>query len=134
MHTEGPAPYNDPEYEGIFRSNSLFVGANSRKAVGEGRADYTPIFLSEIPLLFHSGRMKPSIALIQITPPDAHGFCSLGASVDCTRAALQHSSYIIGGLRVTKSSNVFIPARKGDFRRGSYEIQSIGCQASTSVI
>ncbi|CAG0918541.1 unnamed protein product [Notodromas monacha] len=107
MHTEGPALYNNPEYEGIFRSNSLFVGSNSRKAVGEGRADYMPIFLSEIPLLFHTGRMKPSIALISITPPDAHGFCSLGASVDCTRAALQHSSFIIDdSLRVYSHSRI----------------------------
>ena len=81
---------------GIFRSNSLFIGANCRKAVNEGRADFTPIFLSEIPLLFQRKIIHIDVALIQVSPPDKHGFCTLGPSVDCTRAAIQNAKYIIG--------------------------------------
>ena len=81
---------------GIFRSNSLFIGANCRKAVNEGRADFTPIFLSEIPLLFQRKIIDIDVALIQVSSPDKHGFCTLGPSVDCTRAAIQNAKYIIG--------------------------------------
>lgn len=81
---------------GIFRSNSLFIGANCRKAVNDGRADFTPIFLSEIPLLFQRKIIDLDVALIQVSPPDKHGFCTLGPSVDCTRAAIQNAKYIIG--------------------------------------
>lgn len=96
IHTEGAGEYNDPQYEGIFRSNSLFTGANCRKAINEGRADFTPIFLGEIPILFYKGIIKPDVALIQVTPADKHGFHSMGTSVDVTRAAIQHAKYIIG--------------------------------------
>lgn len=96
IHTEGAGEYNDPEYEGIFRSNSLFTGANCRKAIAEGRADFTPIFLGEIPKLFYKGILNPDVTLVQISPADSHGFHSLGTSVDVARAALQHSKYIIG--------------------------------------
>ncbi|PAA91586.1 hypothetical protein BOX15_Mlig005438g1 [Macrostomum lignano] len=95
IHTEGPAKYNEPEYEGIFRSNSLFTSSNCRKAIQDGRADFTPIFLSEIPLLFRRNHIKLDMALIMVTPPDRHGFCSLGPSVDCTRAAIQNARVII---------------------------------------
>ncbi|XP_052081748.1 4-hydroxybutyrate coenzyme A transferase-like [Mytilus californianus] len=96
IHTEGPGTYNKPEYEGIFRSNSLFLAANARKAVMDGRADVIPVFLCEIPLLFRMNKIPLDVALISITPPDKHGFCSLGPSVDCTRAAIQNAKYIIG--------------------------------------
>lgn len=95
MHTEGNAGYHQPEYEGMFRSSSFFMGGNVRKAVAEGRGDCIPIFLSEIPLLFYKGIYKPDIALIQVSPPDQHGYCSLGTSVDCVRAAMTHSKLII---------------------------------------
>lgn len=95
MHTEGPASYCDPSCEGIFRSTSFFMGGNVRKAVAEGRADAIPIFLHEIPLLFHKKIVKPDIALIQVSPPDSHGYCSLGTSVDCVRAGLTYSKVII---------------------------------------
>jgi acyl-CoA hydrolase len=108
IHIEGPAPHTAPEFEGIFRDNSLFIGANCRKAVNEGRADSTPIFLGEIPLLFHRGILPVDVALIQVTEPDEHGFCSLGPSVDCTRAALMHSKYIIG------QTNINHPRTFGD--------------------
>ncbi|XP_023011497.2 succinyl-CoA:acetate/propanoyl-CoA:succinate CoA transferase [Leptinotarsa decemlineata] len=95
MHTEGDAPYTDASCEGIFRSFSFFMGGNVRKAVAEGRGDALPIFLSEIPLLFHKEIIKPDIAVIQVSPPDQHGYCSLGTSVDCVRAGMSHSKIIV---------------------------------------
>lgn len=95
MHTEGPAAYTDPSCEGIFRSCSFFMGGNVRKAVAEGRGDAIPIFLSEIPLLFYKKIIQPDIAVIQVSPPDQHGYCSLGTSVDCVRAGMTHSKMIV---------------------------------------
>lgn len=95
MHTEGEALYTQKEYEGIFRNCSFFMGGNVRKAIAEGRGDAIPIFLHEIPKLFSRGIVKPDVALIHVTPPDAHGYCSLGTSVDCVREALTHSKIII---------------------------------------
>lgn len=96
IHIEGNAPHVDPDCEGIFRDNSLFIGANCRKAVNEGRADFTPIFLSEIPLVFDRKIIELDVALIQVSPPDKHGFCTLGPSVDCTRSAIKNAKYIVG--------------------------------------
>ncbi|GAB1607144.1 uncharacterized protein LOC115226527 [Argonauta hians] len=96
IHTEGPGTYAQPEYEGIFRSNSLFLGANCRKAVADGRGDVTPIFLGEIPHLFRRKILSLDVAMVSVCPPDNHGFCSLGPSVDCARSALQNAKYIIG--------------------------------------
>lgn len=96
IHTEGAAEYTRPEYQGIFRSNSFFVGGNCREPINSGRADFVPIFLSEIPLLFHRGLVPCDVALLQVTPPDNHGYCSFGTSVDTARAAVQHAKYIIG--------------------------------------
>lgn len=96
MHTEGLAEYTDPALEKTFRSVSFFMGGNVRKAVSEGRADAVPIFLHEIPKLFHQKIYRPDVALISVSPPDQHGYCSLGTSVDCVRAALQHSKVIVG--------------------------------------
>jgi len=81
---------------GIFRSNSLFIGSNVRGSVNEGRADFTPIFLSEVPLLFRRKILNLDVALIQVSPPDNHGFCTLGPSVDTTRAAIQNAKFIVG--------------------------------------
>lgn len=89
LHTEGEAPYAKPEYSDTFHTNALFVGANVRKAVNEGSADYLPIFLSEVPGLFRQNILPIDMALVQVSPPDKHGYCSLGVSVDATRAALQ---------------------------------------------
>ncbi|XP_061197068.1 4-hydroxybutyrate coenzyme A transferase-like [Saccostrea echinata] len=90
------APYTDPKYEGIFRPNSFFISASLRNAVAEGRADTIPIFLSEIPLLFRRRLLSLDVALISLSPPDKHGFCSLGPGIDCTRAAVQNAQFIIG--------------------------------------
>jgi acyl-CoA hydrolase len=95
LHTEGPAPYAAPEMAKSFRVNALFVGANVRRAVEEGRADYLPVFLSEVPSLFRSGILPLDVALIHVSPPDHHGFCSLGVSVDVSRAAVQTARTVI---------------------------------------
>ncbi len=90
LHTEGPAPYASPELHESFRVNALFVGANVRAAVNSGESSYIPVFLSETSALFRRGILPLDVALIQVSPPDRHGFCSLGVSVDCTRAAVQN--------------------------------------------
>jgi acyl-CoA hydrolase len=87
LHANGDAPYVRPEYAGHFRHRALFVGPNVRAAVDEGRATYVPIFLSDVPGLFLSGQMKLDVALLHVSPPDNHGYCSLGTSVDCSLAA-----------------------------------------------
>ncbi len=95
LHTEGDAPYAAPELQKSFRVNALFVGANVRRAVEEGRADYLPVFLSEVPSLFRSGILPLDVAMIHVSPPDRHGFCSLGVSVDVSRAAVQSARTVI---------------------------------------
>ncbi len=95
LHTEGPAPYVEPGMAGHFRHNAMFIGANVRRAVQEGRADFMPIFLSEIPALFRSGSLPLDVALVQVSPPDRHGFCSLGTSIDVSLAAVQEARYVI---------------------------------------
>ncbi|CAB3223006.1 unnamed protein product [Arctia plantaginis] len=95
MHTEKDAPYVAPECKDIFRSCSLFMAANVRQAVAEGRSDAIPIFLQDIPKLFHRQIIEPDVALITVSPPDNHGYCSLGTSVDCVRSALHNSKIII---------------------------------------
>lgn len=92
LWTLGIAPYTEPKFKYQFRHDAFFIGDNVRDAVSQGRADYTPIFLSEIPKLFRSGRMHLDVALIQVTPPNVHGFCSLGVSVDIVKPAAECSS------------------------------------------
>ncbi|MFN3652771.1 MAG: GNAT family N-acetyltransferase [Armatimonadota bacterium] len=93
--TLGIAPYSEARYGDAFRHNALFIGPNVRSAVAEGRADYTPVFLSEIPRLLRSGRMPIDVALIQVSPPDAHGFCSYGVSVDVVKAGAESAELVI---------------------------------------
>lgn len=95
LHTNGPAPHVDESCEGHIRHNALFVGPNVRKAVHEGRADFTPVFLSEVPDMLEHGPLKVDVALIQVSPPDQHGFCRLGLSVACARAAVDHAAIVI---------------------------------------
>ncbi len=92
LHTNGDASYTNPEYTGHFHHRALFVGPNVREAVACGRGTYVPIFLSDIPKLFRSGHMPLDVVLLHVSPPDEHGFCSLGTSVDCTLAAAQAAS------------------------------------------
>lgn len=96
IHTEGPAPYVAPEMAGHIRHNALFVGANVREAVNDGRADYTPVFLSTIPRLFATRAIDLDVALLQVSPPDRHGYCRLGLSVATARAAADHATKVIG--------------------------------------
>lgn len=91
----GPADYVNPEMEGHLRINSMFVSANIRKAVQEGRADFTPVMLSEFPLLFKRGVLPVDVALIHVSPPDEHGFCSLGVEVGLTKSAAESAKIII---------------------------------------
>lgn len=93
--TLGHAPYSEPRFAKQFHHNAFFIGANVREAVNACRADYTPIFLSEIPALFRSGRFPIDVALIMVSPPDAHGYCSLGISVDVVKAAVETADLVI---------------------------------------
>ncbi|MCC6558406.1 MAG: GNAT family N-acetyltransferase [Polyangiaceae bacterium] len=95
LMTEGPAPYVKPGLERRFRHTAFFIGENVRKAVHEGRADFMPVFLSDIPRLISSRRVRIDVALIQVSPPDAHGYVSLGVSVDVVRAAVDSADLIL---------------------------------------
>ncbi len=95
MHTSGPAPFVAREHAGRFLSISLFAADPVRQAIAEGRADYVPIFLSDIPALFMTGRVPLDAALIQVSPPDAHGYCTLGTSVDTALAAARSARLLV---------------------------------------
>jgi 4-hydroxybutyrate CoA-transferase len=108
LHTEGPAPYADPKYASSFHVNSLFIGANVRHTIKAGNGSYTPVFLSEIPYLFRKRVLPINVALLQVSPPDKHGFCSLGTSVDASLAAAQSADHIIAQV------NPNVPRTHGD--------------------
>jgi 4-hydroxybutyrate CoA-transferase len=95
LHTIGDATYARPEYAENFRVVNLFVGSNLRNRMGASNIDYLPCFLSEIPSLFRTGTMQLDVALIQVAPPDKHGHCSLGVSVDVALAAVQNAKLVI---------------------------------------
>jgi len=95
LHTEGPGPHLRPEMAPHFRHRALFIGPNARAAVNEGRADYVPVFLSDVPRLFQSGAIELDAVLVNATPPDAHGFCSLGTSVEAMHAAIAAARTVI---------------------------------------
>ncbi len=104
----GVAPYTESKFSDRFRYNTFFIGDSVRDAVSQGRADYTPIFLSELPDLFYRGKAPVDTALIQVTPPDAHGFCSYGVSVDIVKAAAESAK------RVVAEVNPRMPRTLGD--------------------
>jgi len=108
MLTMGRADYIAPEMAGHFRHNAMFIGANVREAVNDGRADYTPIFLGEIESLFESGEMPIDVALIQVSPPDPHGFCSFGVGVDVTLTAAKKARFVVAQV------NSHMPRTYGD--------------------
>lgn len=93
--TFGAADHVDPLYAGSFRHRALFAGPNVRQAVNEGRADWVPVFLSEIPRLVRAGLLPVDVALIHVSPPDEHGFCSYGVGVECTKAAAEQARTVI---------------------------------------
>lgn len=95
LHTAGDAPFAAVGREGEFRSVSLFTGGPLRKPIAEGRADFVPIFLSDIPGLFTSGHVPLDVALLQVSPPDAHGLCSLGTSCDAAKAAADSARLVV---------------------------------------
>ncbi len=104
---QGDIELDKPEYAASFHINCLFVSGSVRKAVNEGRADFIPAFLSDIPDLFRS-HLKPDVALVQVSPPDDHGYCSLGVSVDIARSAVNTAKYIIAQV------NPKVPRTHGD--------------------
>ena len=108
IHTEGPAPHLAPEVSESFRHRALFIGGNSRAAVNEGRADYVPVFLSDIPELFLTGIQPLDAVFINVSPPDAHGYCSLGTSVDAAMSAIQVADVVIAQI------NPSMPRTLGD--------------------
>jgi acyl-CoA hydrolase len=108
MMTMGAAPYVDPEMAGHFRHNAVFIGSNVRDAINEGRADYTPIYLSEIEELFETGAMPIDVALIEVSPPDSHGFCSFGVGVDTTLTAAKCARHVVAQV------NNYMPRTYGD--------------------
>ncbi|MGB2757779.1 MAG: acetyl-CoA hydrolase/transferase C-terminal domain-containing protein [Acidimicrobiia bacterium] len=108
LHTEGPAPYIGGESPSRVAVRALFVGANVRDAVNSGAADYVPVFLSEISRMFHTGALSVDVSLLQVAPPDRHGWCSLGVSVDVSRAAADASKILIGQV------NEHMPRTHGD--------------------
>jgi acyl-CoA hydrolase len=106
--TLGLAPYVEPKWGDNFRHNALFIGPNVREAVAQGRADYTPIFLSEIPRLFERGRVPIDVALIEVSPPDGHGYCSYGVSTDVVKPAAEAAHLVIAEV------NARMPRTLGD--------------------
>ena len=108
IHTEGPLPYLEARYKSSFRPNSFFIGANMRNQLAEGIGDYVPVFLSEVPLLFSRRILPIDVALIQVSPPDQHGYCSLGPSVDVSLAAIRSAKYVIAQV------NPHVPRTHGD--------------------
>ena len=100
LHTHGTRSFIAPEVAGRLRSVSLFVGDDVREAVASGRADFMPVFLSDIPDLFARGHIPLDAALVQLSPPDAHGFCSLGTSVDAARSAVDHARLVLAEINL----------------------------------
>lgn len=95
LHTEGTAPYANPNLRDSFHVNSLFIGHNVRHTLKAGNGSYTPVFLSEVPYLFRNNILPIDVALIQVSPPDKHGYCSLGCSVEATLAAVESAKHVI---------------------------------------
>ncbi len=98
LHVEGDAPHVAPEVAGHLRHNALFVGGNTRAAVAEGRADFTPVFLGEIPHMFRSRELPLDVAMVQVSLPDEHGYCRLGLSVACALPAVEAARIVIAEL------------------------------------
>ncbi|MEZ4572759.1 MAG: hypothetical protein R2849_21070 [Thermomicrobiales bacterium] len=108
LHTDAPAPYVAPEMVGHARHNAPFSGPNVRQAINEGRADYTPVFLSEIPELFRDGTLPIDVALIQLSPPNRHGYGTLGTSIAAARSAVTYARTVIGEI------NPLVPQTRGN--------------------
>jgi len=108
LHTEGKAPYANIKYKDSFCVNSFFVGGNVRHTLKQGNGSYTPVFLSELPLLFKRNIIPIDVAMIMVSPPDKHGYCSLGVSIEATLAAISNAKHVIAQI------NKFMPRTHGD--------------------
>ncbi len=108
LHTEGKAPYADPVLRDSFHVNSFFLGSNVRHTIKAGNGSYTPVFLSEVPILFKRNIIDIDVTLIQVSPPDKHGYCSLGTTVMATVAAIENASHVIAQI------NPQMPRTHGD--------------------
>jgi acyl-CoA hydrolase len=108
LHCEGPGPHLRPEMAPHFRHRALFIGPNARAAVNEGRADFVPVFLSDVPRLFETGMLPLDYVFVNASPPDAHGFCSLGTSVEAMHAAIRAAKTVVVQL------NAGMPRTLGD--------------------
>ncbi|GAG31049.1 unnamed protein product, partial [marine sediment metagenome] len=106
--TMGEAPYADAQFRERFKMNSFFLADNVRHAIEEGVGDYTPIFLSDIPDEFESGRIPIDVALISVSPPDSNGLCSFGVSVDIVKSAASNARYVVAQV------NSHMPRTLGD--------------------
>ena len=112
LHLDGAVPTADPAHAGRFRHVALFLSAQLRDAVAEGRADFVPIFLSDVPGLFASGRVPLDAAVLQLSPPDAHGLCTLGTSVEAARAAADSAKMLLAEINLQMPrthGNAFVP-------------------------
>ena len=108
LHTEGNAPYANPKYKDSFHVNSFFIGKNVRHTIQAGNGSYTPVFLSELPILFKRNIVPIDVAFIQVSPPDRHGYCSLGVSIEATLAAIENAKHVIAQI------NPNMPRTHGD--------------------
>ncbi len=108
LHTEGKAQYTEEPYKKHFKTNSCFVGSNVRNSINEGNGDYIPIFLSEVHQLFERNILPIDVALVQVSPPDRHGYCSLGTSIDVTLSAIDSAKFVIAQV------NDQVPRTHGD--------------------
>ncbi|MCH4895215.1 MAG: 4-hydroxybutyrate CoA-transferase [Marinifilaceae bacterium] len=127
LHTEGEAPYANPEFEGIFQLESFFVGGNVRKNTQAGYAKYIPVNLNETQKLIRDGYLPVDVVLIQVSTPDKHGFVSLGTSVDCTLAAIENARTVIAVI------NPNVPRAWGDAMISMDKID-IFCEDNTPLI
>ena len=108
LHTEGEAPYANPKLKDSFHVNSFFIGHNVRHTLLAGNGSYTPVFLSELPILFKRNIIDIDVTLIQVSPPDKHGYCSLGTTVMATVAAIENADHVIAQI------NPQMPRTHGD--------------------
>ena len=117
LHLGGPCRFAEPEFEGRIFSNSLFTGPSMRKATEEGRADFIPVFLSDIPMLFARRKIPLDVALVQLSPPDQHGDCTLGTSVDTAKAAVGSATLVLAEINQQMSrthGNTVVPLSRVD--------------------
>jgi 4-hydroxybutyrate CoA-transferase len=137
LHTGGPAPFVDAHCRGRIFSVSLFAGPPVREAIGCGDADFVPVFLSDIPALFSTGQIPLDVALLQLSPPDSHGYCTLGTSVDAALAASQNARLIVAEIndRMPRTlGNTLVPLSRVDrFMRSSRPLHAHEPAAPTRV-